>query len=317
MEIHRTTFLGFTLLLAGLAVFVTGVWQLSRPAQYQATAVIKVEPERYDIGSFLNETTLDVYGPYFIQTEFEALQSQMVLGRVVNSLNLNAKWSGKYAGGGTLTTNAVIAILKRNLRVALVRNTKLIEMSYISEDPEEAAKVANAIASAYQDYRVQKRKQETLNGLQVLQEEYLAKEQNIQIRHTNQDFLRKKLKIQDDDLSSSGSYTTGSLQFDSRDTNNVGLLTSQELEQRPYWEEKRKLDNMIAFHKLLQSKIAALKMDLATTSVRPMVEIVDTALLPELPAGPNRFLGAALLVIGLFTTVGGLLLLKSSRRPSV
>jgi len=45
-----------------------------------------------------------------------------------------------------------------------------------------------------------------------------------------------------------------------------------------------------------------------------MVEIVDTAKPPKLPVSPNRWLGMALMVIGLFSIVGGFLLLKSSRR---
>ena len=200
--------------------------------------------------------------------------------------------------------------------IAPVGNTKLVGISFASEDPDEAAKVANAIAKAYQDYRVQKRRQETLKGLQVLQEKYLAEEQNIPIRQTNQDFLRKKLKIQDDYLSSPEPSITGSLHFNSGDTNNAGLLASQELEQRPYWEEKRKLEDMIYLHKLLQAKITELTLEVATPKFAP-VEIIDAAQLPKSPAGPNRFLGAALLAIGLFPTIGGVLMLKSSRRPSV
>ena len=49
--------------------------------------------------------------------------------------------------------------------------------------------------------------------------------------------------------------------------------------------------------------------------VAEMVPIIDAAQPPKLPVSPNRFLGAGLLAIGLFSTVSGYLMLKSARRP--
>jgi uncharacterized protein involved in exopolysaccharide biosynthesis len=44
------------------------------------------------------------------------------------------------------------------------------------------------------------------------------------------------------------------------------------------------------------------------------VRIVDIAEPPPSPVGPNRVLGAVLLGLGLFPLVGGILLLKPTRR---
>jgi hypothetical protein len=46
-----------------------------------------------------------------------------------------------------------------------------------------------------------------------------------------------------------------------------------------------------------------------------MATIIEIAQPPKSPVGPNRSLGAALLAIGLLSTVGGFLMLKSSRHP--
>jgi uncharacterized protein involved in exopolysaccharide biosynthesis len=89
MKIHRTKILGFTLLLAGLALCGAGLWLLLSPAQYQATARIKLE---LDAGDIMGNGQGMPYDPYFIQTEFEVMQSQIVLGKVVEALNLNAEW---------------------------------------------------------------------------------------------------------------------------------------------------------------------------------------------------------------------------------
>jgi len=37
-----------------------------------------------------------VYDPYFIQTEFEIIQSQLVLNSVIDKLKLNVAWGKKY-----------------------------------------------------------------------------------------------------------------------------------------------------------------------------------------------------------------------------
>jgi uncharacterized protein involved in exopolysaccharide biosynthesis len=307
MEIRRATILGFTIFMAGLVLCGVGVWLLLSPAQYQATARIQINPDVTDTNQNGQGMPSD---PYFIQTEFEILQSQAVLGKVINSLSLNVEWGRKYAGGGTLTTNETIAILKKHLDIAPVRNTKLIEISFASEDPSEAAKVANAIAKAYQDYRLEMRRQLTLKGIEVLQQEYQEEELKVQIQQTNVDLLREKFKIQDNASPSpnqSETFLTNLLSIDGG---------TNALAQQPYWEAKRKLDNMIQFRKLLQAKITSESMGPPTNpKLRPLAEVVDAAQPPKSPAGPNLFLGAGLLAIGLFPTVGGFLMLKFSRHP--
>ena len=81
----------------------------------------------------------------------------------------------------------------------------------------------------------------------------------------------------------------------------------------PYWEEKRSLDQEIESHKLLADKIAAEK-SLLPISPYSMVVITDAAMPPALPVARDYPLGISLFVVGLFPTVGGFLLLKSSRR---
>jgi hypothetical protein len=93
-----------------------------------------------------------------------------------------------------------------------------------------------------------------------------------------------------------------------------GPLDVKVLPEQPYWEAKRKLENMLDFHKVLASKIESEKMAIRFPTSE-MVTIVDAAQPPKLPASPNRFLGAVLLAIGLFPTVGGFLMIKSARRP--
>ena len=80
-----------------------------------------------------------------------------------------------------------------------MRNTKLIGITVYSEDKNEAARLANAIAEAYRDYRLNIRKQQAMGGIKVLEDQFQTEEQQIQTVQSNVDFLRKELKINDHD----------------------------------------------------------------------------------------------------------------------
>ncbi len=100
------------------------------------------------------------YDPYFIQTTFEIMQSQLVLSNVIATMNLNVKWGKKYFNGETLKTTETMEILKQRMSLAPVRNTKLISITVYSDDAKEAALLANTIAESYKNYRLETRQRE-------------------------------------------------------------------------------------------------------------------------------------------------------------
>jgi len=173
------------------------------PESYASTVRIRIEPDIVtDIAGITGSTTMSPYDPYFIQTEFVIIQDRVVLGKVIEALNLNVEWGKKYNGGETLKTPETMEFLKRRMSLLPVRNTKLIEITVFSEDKNEAARLANAIADAYKNYRLNQRKQLTLNGIKVLEEEFKSEEEQIQAVRTNVDNLRKELGINDNDPNS-------------------------------------------------------------------------------------------------------------------
>ena len=145
------------------------------------------------------------YDPYFIQTEFEIMQSEKVLGRVIESLDLNNKWGKKYNGGTPLKTEDTMQLLKQRMSLTPERNTKLIDITVYSEDKADAARLANGIAVAYQEYRWRLRNTNMLKGIAVYDKEFQEEEDSIQAVQTNVDQLRKELNIIDTDPQSTGS----------------------------------------------------------------------------------------------------------------
>jgi capsular exopolysaccharide synthesis family protein len=173
------------------------------PESYASTARIRIEPDTIsDIRGVSGEVPYAAYDPYFIQTEFEIIQDRVVLGKVIETLNLNVEWGKKYFGGETLKTPETMEFLKRRMSLMPVRNTKLIGITVYSEDKNDAARLANVIAETYRDYRLHLRRQLTLNGIKVLEDQFQSEGEQIQAVQTNVDNLRKELSVNDSDPNS-------------------------------------------------------------------------------------------------------------------
>ncbi len=146
--------------MVGLVVWVVTVAMativtLLLPESYRAAARVHVEW----VGSLRypqsDGAILLPYDPYFIQTEFEMIQSQQVLSPVIQQLDLGRRWNERAAPGQKLTATETLQLLKRQLDVRHVRNTLLIDIGVFSELRAEAAELANAIASSYVSFRAQ------------------------------------------------------------------------------------------------------------------------------------------------------------------
>jgi capsular polysaccharide biosynthesis protein len=85
-------------------------------------------------------------------TECKVIQSDAVLGPAIDKLDLNAEWGRKYNAGQNLNTTNTALLLKARLEVSPEPNTRLIDIKVFSEDKNEAARIANAIADSYSSH---------------------------------------------------------------------------------------------------------------------------------------------------------------------
>ena len=180
------------------AIFATAITFIL-PQYYAGTTRIKIDADTGDIPELTGTTSYVPYDPYFIQTEFEIIQDQIVLGKVIQTLNLNEKWGQKYNGGEPFTTEETMNMLGKRMSLDAVRNTKLIEVTVYDEDKNQAVLIANTIATAYRDYRLNLRKQLSTGGIKAMEDEYQDQENKIQAVRQKVDQLRKDLDIHDTD----------------------------------------------------------------------------------------------------------------------
>jgi len=206
IRIRKTVIISVFLLIAITATVVTFIL----PQYYSSTARIEINSSGNVISDMSGgQSALQSgYDPYYIQTEFSKMQSEQVLGRVIKSLNLNEEWGRKYNGGAPLKTDDTIQWLKQRMSLSPERNTKLIDIRVSSEDKDEASQLANAIAQAYADYRLDQWRTNTMVGIHALEDEYTSDETRIQMLQSNVDHLRFVLKIADLDPNSSAPSST-------------------------------------------------------------------------------------------------------------
>ena len=142
------------------------------PEAFCSTARIKVERDQTDIRGLSDQAAVPVHDPFFLQTELESVQSEAVLTKVIGLCDLNSKWGVKMGGGVKLRTTDSIGLLKGRMNLKLVRNTSMVEISVYSEDRNEAANLANAVADAYRHHRIQQWLKTKAAGVKALEEVY-------------------------------------------------------------------------------------------------------------------------------------------------
>ena len=246
------------------------------PESYSSTARIKLNQEVTELaGKAGPSAPSPVYDPYFIQTEFELIQSELILGKVISALDLNTLWGKEYAYGSRLKTSETVALLRSRLDLRPVRNTSLIEIRAFSEQPAEAAKLANAVADAFRDYRQEKQRRLTLGTAQAAEEEIKQQTSRVAALQGKVTQLGKEMNVP------------------SPEPPPDVLLAKYQ----PYWEAKRQADVASRFLDELSMKNESARLVSALPMTMP-VEIVDRAVPGLRPVRPNKPLNIALGVIG-------------------
>ena len=193
IRIRKTVILAVFLLVTITATVVT-FWM---PKMYASTVRMRVEKDAPDVALMGDRPYGGGYDPYWMQTEFETIQSKSILYQVITNLDLNKKWAAKYGEENELRTDITYQILKGSVDVQQARNTSLIEISAFSEDNREAAVIANAIAEVYKDSRISTRLQASMRGIQTLEKEWKEQDELVKAQQTKVDKMKNDFGISD------------------------------------------------------------------------------------------------------------------------
>jgi succinoglycan biosynthesis transport protein ExoP len=196
IRIRKTVILTVFLLVALTTTIVTFLL----PKSYSSMVKISIEQDMPDVDAggrgFLPgyRPTPD---PFFLQTEFQRIQSKPVLYRVIEELKLQEQWGRKYKQPGPLSRERTYAILKGSFAVSQSQNTTLVEIKAYSDNKDEAATIANTIAETYKLERARRHDELVKNGIRVLREQLAEKEAAVSNQHAVVNRLRQELQISD------------------------------------------------------------------------------------------------------------------------
>ncbi len=195
-----------------LVVITTTVVTYLLPETYMSSCRIKVEKDITDIQTLGGAATSSgPPDPFFLQTEFEVIQSKTNLYRVIEDLSLNQRWSKDYLSQGTLRTVETFEILRDKLDVRQYRNTTMIEIRVYSKNKEEAAEVANKIAEVYGENRRTERSRTAKGGIDKIGESLTDQQKKVEQMQRELDRLRETNRITDVMLDS---WSSGTLEAD-------------------------------------------------------------------------------------------------------
>lgn len=160
---RRWTILSILLVTFGSVLIVT----IKEKPVYRANALLEIEKENPNIPTVQELFQLEDVSDNYLETQYKVLQSDTLARRVIEELGLTqvkefnppkGEWFWQNAHAAGLTEDLVVdpeteqAILVRfndRLSVEPVRRSRLVQVSFESQDPQVAAKAVNALTSNY------------------------------------------------------------------------------------------------------------------------------------------------------------------------
>jgi succinoglycan biosynthesis transport protein ExoP len=194
IRIRKTVIFAVFLLVSATTTLVT----FMLPETFSSMVRIRVEKDSLDIGGMSLESSRGPGGfdPFWVQDQFETIQSKVILYNVISNLSLTKKWAPKFKEL-ELPLDLTYQLLQGQIDVRQSRNTSLIEIHAFSEDKKEAAVIANEIAKVYKDYRLNERRQMTKGGIETLRRQWEEQNRAVTNMQAQVDRLKEELRISD------------------------------------------------------------------------------------------------------------------------
>jgi capsular exopolysaccharide synthesis family protein len=160
------------IVVAGVVVACSLILYVITPRVYRATAIIQIEKKTANVVGGPSWSFDDYYDSQsFYPTQYRLLQSRGLAERVLTQLRLaddprfNPQRGSLFretpqpstASADEARTGALARRLLGGVTITPVRDTRLVEISYVSTSPEMAAAIANGWAESFIDWNVEAR----------------------------------------------------------------------------------------------------------------------------------------------------------------
>jgi capsular exopolysaccharide synthesis family protein len=159
---------------------------------------MRIERDRTDVASIMeSQSPFGNYDPFFLETEFNVIKSEQILDPVITHLELNSVWAQRFGLSQPLLTSETRKFLSQRLTISTLRNASIVEIRFRSGETNEAAHVANEVATVYETYRKEERAKLLTGGLTELKKQYDEQMVKVHVAESNIFHLRRELDIND------------------------------------------------------------------------------------------------------------------------
>lgn len=165
-------------ILSILAIVLTVVLIATLKAKpvYRANALLEIAKENPNILTVQELFQLENVSDNYLETQYKVLQSETLARRVIDELHLDEVREFNPSPAKALPTDpeAEQAVLRRfedRLSVMPVRRSRLVQVSFESQNPQLAAKALNALAAGYIQQNLQTRWEATQKASEWLSQQ--------------------------------------------------------------------------------------------------------------------------------------------------
>ena len=186
------------ILAVALLTIVSGTaYTLMMPKKYTALTQIQVREDAMDVDPFYQRDINRMgYNPFFLMTQEKILKSKPVLTTVIRNLNLQKVWGAQLnEDKSAITPELALQILQRSIRVEQDRDTMLMNISATSEDPKQAAAIANEIANVYRERRLQDKRREIQHAIDAMSNEVRKQQERVEEAEAELERIRQERGI--------------------------------------------------------------------------------------------------------------------------
>lgn len=267
----RKRFTAVFITVFGLVLLTSVIITFLLPKVYASTARIVVEHGVCQVP--YGEVSHAKYDPTTLTRTFGRLQSQEVLIPVIEKLKLNENWEKKFFGDEPMPTAEVLKRLYHCVQLGTIPDTYYITITAYSEDRNEAAAIANAIADSYLDFRLQQERDQAAEAIKILQARFKQGAEEIQREQSELETLSAKLKIS----------TAG--------TNDQTQLNAL------FQDKKRHLERLSEMHEVLGAKVNQQIINSHIPNAGMPITITDLAVPSDVPVRPNKIVNISIRAI--------------------
>lgn len=183
------------------------------PRYYTAKAEIDIAPrgETTVVGMVPVSTPDKPFDTTKFQSEMEKIQSSSLLEPLITDLNLDKTWAKrdfKLPIDKLPMLKAMEYMQHKVLKVDFKRGTEILEITAQSQDPEEAATIANAVVGRYKTLRGLEQDEKSASGVDELIRQIADQQKVVDEKKKKVDDLREKLGLSDADLASGDNIGT-------------------------------------------------------------------------------------------------------------